>query len=198
MDKNVDIFAEKVRADTNLQYGFDAFGLSQGNSVLRGYIERYNDPPVRNVLHIHGTVMGVAGFPNCNPSGIIAGICDTIAELLGDLAYEEWVQESLFQSNYFRDPMRTNTTQYLTNSQIAQWNNENPDNVNKTFVANFGKPKSFNMIKAKKDTMVFPNEGEWWGEFTQGQFKTVETMTQTGMYVSWNRSIKHNHKSIQI
>ncbi len=83
MDKNVDIFASKVRLDGNLKYGFDAFGLSQGNSVLRGYIERYNDPPVRNYLSIHGTIMGVSGFPNCNPAGLLAKECDAIAELLG-------------------------------------------------------------------------------------------------------------------
>jgi palmitoyl-protein thioesterase len=182
MDKNVDIFANKVRADPQLVNGFDAFGLSQGISVLRGYIERYNDPPVRNYISIHGTVRGVAGFPNCNPSGFLPGICDTIAELCGDLAYEQWVQNSLFQANYFRDPTRTNTTQYMENSQIAGWNNENAASVNSTYVDNFNKVKSFNMIKAMKDSMVYPNEGEWWGEFVQGQFKEVNKMKDTAMY----------------
>jgi len=38
MDKSVDAFAERVRADANLRDGFNAFGLSQGNNVIRGYM----------------------------------------------------------------------------------------------------------------------------------------------------------------
>ena len=29
------------------------------------------------------------------------------------------------------------------------------------------------MIKALKDTMVYPNEGEWWGHFADRSLKTV-------------------------
>lgn len=182
MNDNVDIFARKVRADPKLAGGFDAFGLSQGNSVLRGYIQKYNNPPVRHYLSIHGTGMGVSGFPNCNPVGIIPGICDTIADAMGDMAYTRLIQDSLFQANYFRDPWRTNTTEYLKFSQIAQWNNEHV--FNQTLKDNFVKVASYSMIKALKDTMVFPNEGEWWGEFPQGTFnKTVETLTQTPFYI---------------
>eukprot|EP00462_Mataza_sp_D1_P002908 CAMPEP_0175100396 /NCGR_PEP_ID=MMETSP0086_2-20121207/7082_1 /TAXON_ID=136419 /ORGANISM="Unknown Unknown, Strain D1" /LENGTH=335 /DNA_ID=CAMNT_0016374539 /DNA_START=139 /DNA_END=1148 /DNA_ORIENTATION=- len=180
MDKNVDIFAAKVRNDTNLKGGFDAMGLSQGNSVIRGYIERYNNPPVRNYLSIHGTVMGVAGFPNCNPAGPISGICDVIAEALGDMAYADIIQNHLFQANYFRDPVRLTSSAYLSNSQIAQWNNENTQNA--LYTKNFESVKSYNMIKALKDTMVYPNEGEWWGQFTPGQFKTIEQMKDTALY----------------
>lgn len=182
MDKNVDNFAARVRNDTKLKGGFDAIGLSQGNSVIRGYIQRYNNPPVRNYLSVHGTVMGVAGFPNCNPSGIIKGICDTIAEACGALAYTDVVQNHLFQANYFRDPKRVNTTAYKTHSAIAQWNNENPAKVNPLYKKNFASVKSYNMIKAMKDTMVFPNAGEWWGEFTPGQFKDIQTIKETDLY----------------
>ena len=45
MDASVDVFAEKVRADPNLANGFNAFGLSQGNNVIRGYIQKYNVSP---------------------------------------------------------------------------------------------------------------------------------------------------------
>ena len=39
------------------------------------YIQRYNDPPVVTWLSVHGTVSGVAGFPNCNPDGALHGPC---------------------------------------------------------------------------------------------------------------------------
>lgn len=196
MDKNVDIFAAKVRNDTKLTNGFDAIGLSQGNAVIRGYIERYNNPPVRNYLSIHGTVMGVAGFPNCNPSGIIPGICDTIAKVCGAAAYTSVVQNHLFQANYFRDPTRVNTTEYKSNSQIAQWNNENK--ANPFFNKNFASLKSYAMIKALKDTMVFPNEGEHWGAFAPGQFKTVQKMTETDLYINDNFGLQTVDKAGKI
>ena len=41
MDKSVDVFAAKVRADPKLAKGFNAYGLSQGNNVIRGYITKY-------------------------------------------------------------------------------------------------------------------------------------------------------------
>lgn len=38
------------------------------------------------------------------------------------------------------------------------------------------------MIKALKDTMVFPNEGEWWGHFADNSLTTVLTMKETDWY----------------
>ena len=75
MDDSVDIFAEKVRADPKLANGFNAFGLSQGNNLIRGYIQKYNDPPVNTFMSICGINAGVGAFPSCSPQGKIGGIC---------------------------------------------------------------------------------------------------------------------------
>merc|ERR1712193_289204 len=108
MDKSVDVFAEKIRADTNLAGGFNAIGFSQGNSLIRGYIEKYNNPPVSTFISVHGTVMGVAAFPSCFQQGKPLGlICKALAEGLGDLAYNGLVQNILFQAGYYRDAART-------------------------------------------------------------------------------------------
>jgi palmitoyl-protein thioesterase len=149
--------------------------------VCRGYIQKYNKPPVVNFLSVHGTVSGVAGFPNCNPAGLLGPVCDQISDLIGDEAYTNSSQEALFQLDYFRDPMRVGTDAYKTYSQIAQWNNEG-NTVSPLFKENFVKVKRFAMIKALKDTMVFPNEGEWWGHFADGSQKEVLTMRQTKWY----------------
>merc|ERR1719215_1759577 len=75
MDRSVDVFAEKIRADPKLANGFNCIGFSQGNSLCRGYIQKYNDPPVNTFVSVHGTVMGVAAFPNCfqqeKPLGLV-------------------------------------------------------------------------------------------------------------------------------
>ena len=40
------MFAGKIRRP-QLKNGFNAIGFSQGNSLIRGYIQKYNDPPVK-------------------------------------------------------------------------------------------------------------------------------------------------------
>jgi len=181
MDRNVDVFAANIRKDSRLAGGFNCVGFSQGNSLCRGYIQKYNNPPVRNFLSVHGTVVGVAGFPNCNPAGLLGPVCDVIARVCGDLAYTTATQDLLFQADYFRDPMRVHTDAYKTHSQLATWNNEG-NSVNATYKANFVSVSKFIMVKALADTMIFPNEGEHWGHFADGSLKTVVPMRETEWY----------------
>ena len=54
--------------------------------------------------------------------------------------------------------------------------------VLQTFKDNFVKVKKFAMIKALRDTMVFPNEGEWWGHYADGSQKEVLKMRDTKWY----------------
>lgn len=181
MDKSVDEFAKRIKADPKLANGFNCVGLSQGNSLCRGYIQKYNDPPVITFLSIHGTVSGVAGFPNCDPAGPLGPVCRPLAGLIGDAAYTKFSQDLLFQVDYYRDPFRTNSSSYKANSQLAQWNNEG-NTVDPSINANFAKTKRFAMIKALRDSMVHPNEGEWWGHFEDGSRTKVLTMRETAWY----------------
>ena len=86
-----------------------------------------------------------------------------------------------YRQDYFRDPDRVNTTAYKTHSQLAQWNNEGL-RVNETYKANFASVERFLMIKALKDTMVYPNEGEHWGHFADGSLTKVLSMRETQWY----------------
>eukprot|EP00041_Stephanoeca_diplocostata_P004780 m.50170 g.50170 ORF g.50170 m.50170 type:complete len:301 (-) comp15360_c0_seq1:442-1344(-) len=180
MNKNVDVFADKIRKDPKLSKGFNCVGFSQGNSLCRGYIQKYNDPPVITFLSVHGTISGVAGFPHCNPAGLLGPVCRTISNISGAAAYTS-LQDDIFQVDYFRDPFSIQTEAYKTKSELAQWNNEGMT-VNATINENFAKTKRFAMIKALKDTMVFPNEGEWWGHFADNSLTTVLTMKETDWY----------------
>merc|ERR1719476_40578 len=111
MDASVDEFAKRVRSDPKLAGGFNAFGLSQGNNLIRGYIIKYNAPPVNAFISICGINAGVAAFPQCSPqTPLLGGICKVLTEVLGSLAYNPIVQSFLFQANYFRDPTKVNTT----------------------------------------------------------------------------------------
>ena len=179
MDKSVDVFAKKIQADPKLAGGFNAVGFSQGNSLIRGYIHKYNNPPVRNVLHVHGTVSGVSGFPQCNPAS--SSLCKGISQLCGDLVYNGLVQGILFQADYFRDPNKITSAGYEQHSQLALWNNEIAGKENATYKENFVSVDQYVMVKAMKDTMVFPNEGEHWGHFKDGTYDAIP-MNQTKWY----------------
>jgi len=181
MDSSVDYWAEKIRADPKLANGFNCIGFSQGNSQCRGYIQKYNDPPVNTFISVHGTVMGVQAFPGCFTQEKKLGlICKAFKEVLGDLAYNPLVQNVLYQANYFRDSSKASGPGYLKYSQIAQWNNENPKNYNATLKDNFVKTK-FAMVKAAKDSMVYPNEGEQWGAI-EDNGKKIQSMKETKFY----------------
>jgi len=181
MDSSIDYWAEKIRADPNLANGFNCIGFSQGNSQCRGYIQRYNDPPVNSFISVHGTVMGVQAFPGCFKQDKKLGlVCKAFAEVLGDLAYNPVVQNVLYQANYYRDASKASSSGYLKYSPIAHWNNENPDMFNQTLKDNFIKTK-FAMVKADKDSMVYPNEGEQWGAIKDNG-KAIQSMTETKFY----------------
>lgn len=184
MDKSVDTFAAKVRADPKLANGFDAFGLSQGNNVIRGYITKYNNPPVRNFMSICGINAGVGALPMCSPQLPVVGVlCEAVTEVLGELAYNPLSQGVLFQADYYRDPARVNASAYLRNSELAQWNNEG--NINEAYKQNWAKVQKFVWVKGTKDTVVWPREGEWWGAMSDlpgEEFKVVHTMKDTRWY----------------
>jgi len=184
MDASVEFFAKKVKADPKLANGFDAFGLSQGNNVIRGYITKYNDPPVRNFMSICGINAGVGAFPSCSPQIPVAGaVCKALTEVLGALAYNPLSQGILFQADYFRDPSRVNASSYLKHSQLAEWNNE--ATVNPTYKANWAKTDKFVWVMGTEDTVVWPREGEQWGAMSTvpgEEFKTVNAMKDTRWY----------------
>jgi len=197
MNDNVDVWAAAVKNDTRLANGFNAVGFSQGNSVIRGYIQKYNDPPVSTFLSVHGTVVGVASFPKCNPSGLLGPVCKLISRfLVGPAAYTEFVQKRLFQADYFRDPKSVDSDAYKKNSELAQWNNEG-DTTDPKINENFAKVKRWAMIKAEKDTMIYPNDGEWWGSFA-ADGKTRLAMNETEWYTKDLFGLKTAHEAGKI
>jgi palmitoyl-protein thioesterase len=146
---------------------------------------RYNGvngyPPVITWLAVHSTASGVAGFPKCNPGGLLGPVCKTLANIGGEVAYTKAGQALLFQIDYLRVPTFVNGSAYKSTSQLAAWNNEG-ETKDPSINANFAKVKKFAMIKAMKDTMVYPNEGEWWGHFADGAMSQILTMKETKWY----------------
>jgi len=209
MDASVDVFAMKIANDSKLSDGFHAIGFSQGNNVIRGYIERYNNPPVDTFLSVNGVNAGIGAVPYCQPQNqeqnqldeynnnnnnddvktmdsdgvpIKFSMCDLLMEQASRRAYSTWIQEHSFQANYWRDPRPVEREMYEEYSQLARWNNEGQ--YNQTFKDNFGKTKQFVWIKANQDGMVWPNEGEHWGApDPNNPFHHILPMNETEWYI---------------
>mmetsp|Transcript_20276 Transcript_20276/g.56382 ORF Transcript_20276/g.56382 Transcript_20276/m.56382 type:complete len:498 (+) Transcript_20276:134-1627(+) len=188
MDKSVDVFAARVAADPKLSGGFHAIGFSQGNNVIRGYVARYNTPTVHTFVSVNGVNAGEGTVPGCFPDAseseseandnanenananehnqherTVGSFCDLLLEQASRRAYTEFAQEHSFQSNYWRDPRAEKLDDYHRYSQLARWNNEGPHNNNATLNENFARTSLFVWVRATRDSLVWPSEGEHWG-----------------------------------
>lgn len=190
MDASVHIFADSVRANHKLRNGFHAIGFSQGNNVIRGYIAKCNDPPVRTFISVNGVNAGVGAVPYCRPKHVIEeeeetigfSMCDLLMEQASRRAYTAYAQEHLFQANYWRDPRPVEAEAYRAFAQLAQWNNEG-HHMNHTLNANWAKTDQYVWILAEQDSMVWPKEGEHWGAPDPSDpFRTILPMKETEWY----------------
>lgn len=183
MDAQVDQFARVVRADKNLSNGFNAVGFSQGNTVIRGYIHKYNDPPVRSFLSMHGVLMGVNGLPQCPMEvpglGLICRAVDAIVSHAG--VYSSFVQDHLAQANYYRDA--ANLGEYRSGAHFLPYiNNEVKGQENATYKENFKSLEKLVLVMAEDDTMVHPKESEHFGYFKDGSTETLVDMRDAPWY----------------
>jgi len=117
----VDFVCQTVKADPNLQNGFNAVGFSQGGQFLRALVERCNGIKVYNLITMGAQHQGVADIPDClSPNDTICGMVES---LLAFGAYNEFVQNNVIQAQYFKDPLDMQT--YLdVDILIADINNE--------------------------------------------------------------------------
>lgn len=162
MDASVDVFATAVQQDAQLANGFHAIGFSQGNNIIRGYIAKYNDPPVKTFLSVNGVNAGEGAVPYCRPGHVTGGMCDLLMEQASRAAYTNYAQQHSFQANYWRDPRASEFHVYQKYCQLANWNNEGLV-FNQTLKDNYAKTETFVWIMATDDGMVWPKEGEQWG-----------------------------------
>ena len=98
---------EQIRSQPELENGFDAIGFSQGMSFsppqqtsqltsahiagqfLRAYVERYNSPPVYNLITFGSQHMGISDLPPCKPFDIP---CQLAKRAVRGGVYSEWAQ----------------------------------------------------------------------------------------------------------
>jgi len=155
LHKQLDEFTSEVRADPKLKGGFTAVGLSQGNLVIRAYIEKVNDPPVHKWVSICGPNNGIG---TCPKNALYEAVCPLwkLAKYSAPIAFSDYWKDSEDESAY------------LAKSRfLADLNNER-EHMNSTYRANMVSLKKLVLVEAMNDTMVVPHASESFGFWKWG------------------------------
>jgi len=159
VNEQVEQVSVQLAGIEELQGGFDAIGFSQGGQFLRAYAQRYNSPPINNLITFGSQHMGVSDIPTCRPGDIL---CQITRRAIKNGVYSKWAQENLIQAQYFRDPTQIDT--YLeANHFLPSINNEVPGKRNQTYATNFASLNKLVLVLFSKDKTVVPKETAWFG-----------------------------------
>jgi palmitoyl-protein thioesterase len=157
----------------------NALGFSQGGQFLRGYIERCNDPPVKNLVTFGSQHNGIAKFQRCSSSDFL---CHSVAQLL---KANTWgvAQNTLVPAQYYRDP--EDLESYLEHSNwLADVNNERGVK-NETYAKNLAGLSKFAMYLFKDDQTVVPRESGWFAEVNGTTGEVTELRNRTIYKEDW-------------
>ncbi|KAI9463364.1 alpha/beta-hydrolase [Russula earlei] len=162
VNDQVELVAEQLKHLHHLSGGFDAIGFSQGGQFLRAYVERYNDPPIRNLITFGSQHMGVADIPPCRTHDLLCNLARRAARAG---AYNEWAQENLVQAQYYRDPAQL--ARYLeSNRFLTSVNNELPaPRKNATYAEHLAQLDALVLVLFEQDGLVVPKESAWFGSY---------------------------------
>jgi palmitoyl-protein thioesterase len=139
----------------------NALGFSQGGQFLRGYVERCNNPPVRNLVTFGSQHNGIAKYQNCKSTD---WFCRGWQGLLNGNTWSHYAQSHLVPAQYFRSTDEETgepTDEYLDNSNfLADVNNERKKK-NATYAENLSSLEKFVMYVFEDDETVIPKQSGW-------------------------------------
>ncbi|GAM21463.1 hypothetical protein SAMD00019534_046380 [Acytostelium subglobosum LB1] len=172
MEHQVAEYAKKVAADPKLANGFNAIGFSQGTLVTRGYIQRFNNPPVHNYVGWNGPQRGQFGTPYVN--------IEWVDEALATVPYEQWAQETISAAQYWVDPY--NIEKYLQTSMfLADINNERLTK-NQLYKQNIQSLNALVVSYSINDLTIVPRESGWFSYYANNTQSTVIPLRESEFY----------------
>ncbi|KAI0442146.1 palmitoyl-protein thioesterase 1 [Xylaria telfairii] len=137
----------------------DAVGFSQGGQFLRGYVERCNTPPVRNLVTFGSQHNGIVDYRACASRD---WLCRGAMALLHGNTWTSFVQSRLVPAQYFRDPADLDS--YLAHSNfLADINNERAVK-NPAYARNLAALDNLVLYVFDDDTTVIPKETGWFDD----------------------------------
>ncbi|KAI0743399.1 alpha/beta-hydrolase [Daedaleopsis nitida] len=161
VNEQLEMVADQLANITQLAAGFDAIGFSQGGQFLRAYVEKYNTPPINNLITFGSQHMGISDLPKCSVWDVP---CQLARRAARGGVYTEWAQRNLVQAQYYRDAAQLDA--YLKyNKFLPEINNELPDALNHTYADNLASLNALVLVLFSADTTVVPKETAWFGSF---------------------------------
>ncbi|KAH9441495.1 hypothetical protein MJO28_015479 [Puccinia striiformis f. sp. tritici] len=175
-NEQVKSVCEQLSRIDELSRGFDGIGLSQGGQLMRAYIERCNQPRVRNLITLGSQHMGVSGHQPCTSLFDLG--CHILHKLIeSGTVYGTYAQQNVIPAQYFRD--QSNLRPYMDHNEfLRDINNERGNDTqpidsgsdptapeedgseyyprNQTYKHNFQSLNNFIMFKFTEDTLVIP------------------------------------------
>ncbi len=179
--------------------------MASGGQFLRAYVERHNDPPIRNLITFGSQHMGIADIPACKPFDLLCQIARNAARAG---VYNEWVQQNLVQvcsptlplvqlnthtpfslfaqAQYYRDHAQLPT--YLAaNHFLTSINNEVPATRNATYAKRLARLDALVLVLFARDLTVVPKESAWFGSYApsdsrDGREETLVPMREQSLY----------------
>lgn len=185
VNDQIDLVHRELNAIPELRHGFDAVGFSQGGQFMRGYVERYNAPRVRNLVTFGSQHMGITDLPACQP---FDALCHTVHGLVQGRVYSDYAQKSIVTAQYFRD---TRTEEQFAlykerNKFLYDINNEGPEK-NATYKANLERLDKFVMVKFSEESTVVPVTSSWFAAYPdpdrhEGRANATIPLRQSALY----------------
>ena len=159
----------------------NGIGFSQGGQFLRAYVEKCNDPPMKNLATFGSQHNGITEFENCESSALNPLICAAWAGILKSQTWSTLAQSKLVPAQYYRDP--TDLENYLEYSNwLADVNNER-EVKNATYKENLGKLERFWMYMFSADEVVVPPETAWFADVVRdGEERNVTGLRERMFY----------------
>ncbi|PSR80970.1 Alpha/Beta hydrolase protein [Coniella lustricola] len=161
VNEQIDALCATLAADPIISTApaIDALGFSQGGQFLRGWVERCNSPPVRNLVTFGSQHNGIVEFSTCAPTN---WLCRGAMAVLRGNVWSAYVQSNLVPAQYYRPPGEFET--YLENSNfLADINNER-EKKSKEYKRQLASLDNFVMYMFDDDKTVIPRETGWFAE----------------------------------
>ncbi|KAL0244427.1 hypothetical protein GEMRC1_008511 [Eukaryota sp. GEM-RC1] len=182
----VDLLHDRLKSDSKLSDGFHAIAHSQGSLLMRGYIMKYNDPPVLSFTSLAGPQNGVFGIPKV--------LAPWLSDLIAKIPYSPWVQNAFSFAQYWRDPHSLDV--FVQKSMyLSEINNEKQ--FKHEFKVNFERLKFLLLFYSVDDEVIIPPESGTFSGFLRDSSKEIVPMNQTNLYVNnlfGLRSLDESHK----
>jgi palmitoyl-protein thioesterase len=184
LTQQVELVCAQLASDPILSTApaIDALGFSQGGQFLRGYVEKCNNPPVRNLLTFGSQHNGISEFQKCKSAFDL--ICQAAAALLrSGGVWSDYVQDRLVPAQYYRNP--ADLDNYLEHSHwLADINNERHVK-NATYAKNVASLGKMVMVLFDEDETVIPKESGWFAEVNATSEEVTELRNRTIYQEDW-------------